>query len=99
MFDPYNEILQVVLQQPFSDLTDMKDFFQVASRQVFLCTGIFYLLFGILGKFSAVFITIPYPVLGGASVAMFSALFGVVTSNLQVIWQWNCDYERKCLTV
>ena len=59
--------------------------FQVASRQVFLCAGIFYLLFGLLGKFSAVFVTIPYPVLGGAAIAMFSALFGVVTSNLQVI--------------
>ena len=69
-------------------------FFQVASRQVFVCTGIIYLLFGILGKFSAVFVTIPHPVLGGASVAMFSALFGVVTSNLQV----NYNYITKtCL--
>ena len=51
---------------------------------MFAWTGILYLLFGILGKFSAIFVTIPYPVLGGASVAMFSALFGVITSNLQV---------------
>lgn len=57
---------------------------QVASRQVFLCTGILYILFGIFGKFSAVFITIPYPVLGGAIVVMFGIFFGVVLSNLEV---------------
>ncbi|XP_045169343.2 solute carrier family 23 member 2-like isoform X2 [Mercenaria mercenaria] len=57
---------------------------KVASRRVFICTGIFYILFGIFGKFSAVFITIPYPVLGGAIVVMFGIFFGVVISNLEV---------------
>ncbi|XP_045169652.2 solute carrier family 23 member 1-like [Mercenaria mercenaria] len=57
---------------------------KVASRRVFLCTGILYILFGIFGKFSAVFITIPYPVLGGAIVVMFGIFFGVVLSNLEV---------------
>ena len=33
---------------------------------------------------SAVFITIPYPVLGGAALVMFSTFLGVVLSNLQV---------------
>ena len=76
--------MQIVVFLMHRLILDDAFIFQVASRQVFLCTGIFYLLFGLLGKFSAVFVTIPYPVLGGASVAMFSALFGVVTSNLQV---------------
>ena len=58
--------------------------FQSASRQVFICTGILYIIFGVVGKFSAVFITIPYPVLGGAALVMFSNFLGVVLSNLQV---------------
>jgi len=61
-------------------------YFQVASRHVFVGVGILYILFGIFGKFSAIFITIPYPVLGGAIVVMFGIFFGVVISNLEVIF-------------
>ncbi|XP_060563739.1 solute carrier family 23 member 1-like isoform X2 [Ruditapes philippinarum] len=57
---------------------------KVASRRVLVFTGIIYILFGIFGKFSAVFITIPYPVLGGAIVVMFGIFFGVILSNLEV---------------
>ncbi|KAL4221965.1 hypothetical protein ACF0H5_018015 [Mactra antiquata] len=57
---------------------------KVASRSVFIGVGIMYMLFGIFGKFSAVFITIPYPVLGGAIVVMFGIFFGVIISNLEV---------------
>ena len=53
---------------------------------MFVCTAILYIIFGIVGKVSAVFITIPYPVLGGASIAMFSAFTGVAISQLQVNW-------------
>ncbi|XP_021369666.1 solute carrier family 23 member 1-like isoform X2 [Mizuhopecten yessoensis] len=58
---------------------------KVGSRQVFLLTGIIYIVFGLIGKFSAVFITIPYPVLGGALVVMFGMFIGVVLSNLQYV--------------
>ena len=47
--------------------------------------GVIYIMFGIIGKFSAVFITIPYPVLGGALVIMFGMFIGVVLSNLQYV--------------
>ncbi|XP_052781708.1 solute carrier family 23 member 1-like isoform X2 [Mya arenaria] len=57
---------------------------KVASRHVFIATGVIYILFGIFGKFSALFISIPYPVLGGAIVVMFGIFFGVVISNLEV---------------
>ncbi|XP_052282148.1 solute carrier family 23 member 1-like isoform X2 [Dreissena polymorpha] len=57
---------------------------KVASRHVFVCTGIIYIFFGIFGKFSALFISIPYPVLGGAIIVMFGIFFGVVISNLEV---------------
>ena len=39
-------------------------FIKVSSRDVFFVCGVIYLIFGIIGKFSAIFICIPYPVLG-----------------------------------
>ncbi|XP_045168875.2 solute carrier family 23 member 2-like isoform X2 [Mercenaria mercenaria] len=57
---------------------------RVASRQVFIVCGIFYILFGVFGKFSAIFVTIPYPVLGGAVIVLFGIFFGVIISNLEV---------------
>ena len=59
--------------------------FQVASRHVYICAGLLYILFGIVGKFSAAIITIPSPVLGGAAIIMFSTFLGVALSNLQVM--------------
>ena len=50
-----------------------------------MAAGIIYILFGVIGKFSAIFITIPYPVLGGAMILMYGTYFGVILSNLQVI--------------
>ncbi|XP_062569270.1 solute carrier family 23 member 1-like isoform X2 [Saccostrea cucullata] len=58
---------------------------KVASRHVFVCLSLVYILFGIIGKFSAVFITIPHPVLGGALIIMFGMFNGVVLSNLQSV--------------
>lgn len=58
---------------------------KVASRRVFVCVSLVYILFGIIGKFSAVFITIPHPVLGGALIIMFGMFNGVVLSNLQSV--------------
>lgn len=56
---------------------------KVGSRQVFIFVGIIYIAFGLIEKFSAVFITIPYPVLGGALITMFGMFIGVILSNLQ----------------
>lgn len=58
---------------------------RVASRDVFIATGFLYIILGLVGKFSAVFLTIPYPVLGGAIIVMFGMFNGVVLSNLQVV--------------
>lgn len=56
----------------------------MGSRQVILVSGALMILMGVLGKISAVFTTIPDPVVGG----MFMVMFGVITatgiSNLQV---------------
>ncbi|XP_061184454.1 solute carrier family 23 member 2-like [Saccostrea echinata] len=58
---------------------------KVASRHLFVCLSLVYILFGIIGKFSAVFITIPHPVLGGALIIMIGMFNGVVLSNLQSV--------------
>ncbi|XP_062587082.1 solute carrier family 23 member 2-like [Saccostrea cucullata] len=58
---------------------------KVASRDVFITVGFIYIVFGLIGKISAIFLTIPYPVLGGALIVMFGMFNGVVLSNLQVV--------------
>ena len=50
------------------------------------------MMFGVIGKFSAVFISIPYPVLGGAAIIMFSTFLGVALSNLQVTSRIQIKY-------
>lgn len=59
--------------------------FQVASRLVFTVFPCILILFGIIGKLAAVFITIPYPVLGGVQIIGFGMFIGLVMSNLQYI--------------
>ncbi|XP_021341876.1 solute carrier family 23 member 2-like isoform X2 [Mizuhopecten yessoensis] len=58
---------------------------RVASRNVFLWVGLIYMLFGMVGKVSAVFITMPYPVLGGAMIIMYGMFNGIVLSNLHSV--------------
>ena len=57
---------------------------QVGSRRVLQTTGILMILLGIFGKFGAVFITIPEPVIGGMFLVMFGMIAAVGISNLQV---------------
>ena len=59
--------------------------FQVASLQVFQVLGSLFILFGIIGKIGAVFVTIPYSVVGGMQMINFGVLIGVMLSNLQFI--------------
>lgn len=47
-------------------------------------TGILMIILGIFGKFGAVFITIPDPVIGGMFLVMFGMIAAVGISNLQV---------------
>lgn len=55
---------------------------RVASRWVFVTVGIIYMLIGVFGKLSALFITIPDPVLGGALMCITGVFIGVILSNL-----------------
>lgn len=57
---------------------------QVGSRLVLQTTGILMIILGVFGKFGAVFITIPDPVIGGMFLVMFGMIAAVGISNLQV---------------
>ncbi|XP_059917538.1 solute carrier family 23 member 1 [Gadus macrocephalus] len=58
---------------------------EVGSRLVLQTTGILMILLGIFGKFGAVFITIPEPVIGGMFLVMFGMIAAVGISNLQYV--------------
>nr|KAG5714187.1 hypothetical protein BaRGS_018404 [Batillaria attramentaria] len=55
----------------------------VASRRVFQVIGVLYVVFSLLNKLGAFFITIPYCVLGGIQIIIAGIFIGVVLSNLQ----------------
>lgn len=57
---------------------------QVGSRLVLQTAGILMIVLGVFGKFGAVFITIPDPVIGGMFLVMFGMIAAVGISNLQV---------------
>ncbi|XP_075994393.1 solute carrier family 23 member 2 [Genypterus blacodes] len=58
---------------------------KVGSRLVIQTTGILMIILGIFGKFGAVFITIPDPVIGGMFLVMFGMIAAVGISNLQYV--------------
>ncbi|XP_061532463.1 solute carrier family 23 member 1 [Phycodurus eques] len=58
---------------------------KVGSRLVLQTTGILMIVLGIFGKFGAIFITIPDPVIGGMFLIMFGMIAAVGISNLQYV--------------
>lgn len=58
---------------------------RVASRRVFQAVGLLYVILAILSKVGAVFITVPYSVLGGTQIITTGFFIGIVLSNLQYI--------------
>ncbi|XP_029009907.1 solute carrier family 23 member 2 [Betta splendens] len=58
---------------------------KVGSRLVLQATGVLMIVLGIFGKFGAVFITIPDPVIGGMFLVMFGMIAAVGISNLQYV--------------
>ncbi|XP_029649675.1 solute carrier family 23 member 2-like isoform X2 [Octopus sinensis] len=58
---------------------------RVASRRVFQIVGVIYMLFGIIGKMGAFFVTIPMPVLGGVQLIYFGSFIGVILSNMHKV--------------
>ncbi|XP_064648212.1 solute carrier family 23 member 1-like isoform X3 [Lineus longissimus] len=58
---------------------------KVGSRIVIQVGGFMMLLFGMFGKFGALFVTIPEPVTGGMFIIMFGMITAVGISNLQFV--------------
>uniref|UniRef100_A0A6I8PXI7 Solute carrier family 23 member 2 n=1 Tax=Xenopus tropicalis TaxID=8364 RepID=A0A6I8PXI7_XENTR len=58
---------------------------KVGSRLVMQTAGILLLILGVFGKFGAIFITIPEPVIGGMFMVMFGMIAAVGISNLQYV--------------
>ncbi|XP_033731827.1 solute carrier family 23 member 1-like [Pecten maximus] len=60
-------------------------FTKVASRGAFVAAGLIFLICGVLGKFGAVLVMLPDPVLGGIVVISFGMVTSVGLSNLQFV--------------
>ncbi|KAM5171988.1 solute carrier family 23 member 1-like [Mantella aurantiaca] len=58
---------------------------KVGSRLVMQTAGILLIILGLFGKFGAIFITIPEPVIGGMFMVMFGMIAAVGISNLQFV--------------
>ncbi|XP_077327308.1 solute carrier family 23 member 2-like isoform X1 [Lithobates pipiens] len=58
---------------------------KVGSRLVMQTAGILLIILGLFGKFGAIFITIPEPVIGGMFMVMFGMIAAVGISNLQYV--------------
>ncbi|KAM9311659.1 solute carrier family 23 member 1-like [Gastrophryne carolinensis] len=58
---------------------------KVGSRLVLQTAGILLIILGLFGKFGAIFITIPEPVIGGMFMVMFGMIAAVGISNLQFV--------------
>lgn len=54
---------------------------------MFQVVGLMFIVLGIVGKVGAVFVLIPYSVIGGMMVISFGILIGVMMSNMQFIDQ------------
>lgn len=58
---------------------------KVGSRRVILCSSIFMLVIGLIGKIGVVFASMPPPIIGGMYLVMFGIISSVGISNLQFV--------------
>ncbi|KAJ8313827.1 hypothetical protein KUTeg_008388 [Tegillarca granosa] len=69
---------------------------KVGSRRVVQVGGIIMILLGCLGKFGALFVTIPDPVVGGVFMITFGMITAVGLSNLQFV---NMNSSRNIFVI
>lgn len=58
---------------------------KVGSRRVVQVAAVLMILFGVVSKFGALFVTIPEPIIGGVFFVLFSTITAVGLSNLQFV--------------
>lgn len=67
---------------------------KVVAKKVFLIVGVIMLVAGLCPKFGALMTTIPYPVLGGATITVFAA---ITMSGIQLISEQPLNYRNKMI--
>ncbi len=67
---------------------------KVVAKRVFTIVGGIMLVAGFCPKFGAIMTTIPYPVLGGATITVFAA---ITMSGIQLITQQPLNYRNKMI--
>ncbi|MEL7623499.1 MAG: solute carrier family 23 protein [Clostridiales bacterium] len=67
---------------------------KVVAKRVFLIVGGLMIVAGFLPKFGALMTTIPYPVLGGATITVFAA---ITMSGIQLISQQPLNYRNRMI--
>lgn len=67
---------------------------KVVAKRVFTIVGGIMVVAGLCPKFGAIMTTIPYPVLGGATITVFAA---ITMSGIQLITQQPLNYRNKMI--
>lgn len=67
---------------------------KVVAKRVFAIVGGIMIIAGLVPKFGAIMTTIPYPVLGGATVTVFAA---ITMSGVQLITQQPLNYRNRMI--
>ena len=67
---------------------------KVVAKRVFLIIGAIMVLAGFCPKFGAIMTTIPYPVIGGATITVFAA---ITMSGIQLIGEQPLNYRNKMI--
>lgn len=79
---------------PYSQNVGLIATTKVVAKKVFMIVGVIMLIGGLSPKFGAVMTTIPYPVLGGATVTVFAA---ITMSGIQLISEQPLNYRNKMI--
>lgn len=67
---------------------------KVVAKRVFTIVGALMLIAGFFPKFGAIMTTIPFPVLGGATITVFAA---ITMSGIQLITEQPMNYRNKMI--
>jgi NCS2 family nucleobase:cation symporter-2 len=79
---------------PYSQNVGLIATTKVVAKRVFTIVGVIMVVAGLSPKFGAIMTTIPYPVLGGATVTVFAA---ITMSGIQLISQQPLNYRNKMI--
>lgn len=79
---------------PFSQNVGLIVTTKVVSKRVFLLVGAIMLAAGFCPKFGSLMTSIPYPVLGGATITVFAA---ITMSGIELICEQSFSYRNKMI--